>query len=502
MASHTTPRYNLNGNLVMMKSPQEPQKVKDPWTGTPAVTTRTQLLQNRKAETLPDPSFDLDNDGHVGNVDLFVSKRFDVDKDGKLNAIERANAEDALKNGFLNNFRIGLESIGSNSRLRTLQKRGVVVENDNYEKIKETYPMMRHTSLPVITSRTQLLNERKKMKNVAKPLDNIFRIETSMKKPDGYVENPKHTSIKDIKSEYNLSLRQKMGMTCREDIKPVQVLSTGYMKNPRYYSQKQMTDEKRKELLDNLHTKANYNYISREEHLLEREKYLISHNPIGSEGLTMHEIKEKQRLKTNDYNLKTFSNLSKGVHGRDLPTFYENKQEYWKEKAGYVLDPTQKSQTLVWLAKTKTAPIDKFRESDVTGKEVPISSHVINKKISREVTDKPNHVMPFGGYMPVEITESEYKISNVKYRMSTVVGYFLERAAEMGIDFHPTNEIIEKWDRTKTITAENTLAPNAELPNNAAVMIKNNVLRVTGAHNPLRTTGFINKPQPDTSKSN
>ena len=92
----------------------------------------------------------------------------------------------------------------------------------------------------------------------------------------------------------------------------------------------------------------------------------------------------------------------------------------------------------------------------MTGKEVPISPHVINKKISGEVTDKPNHVMPFGGYMPVEITESEYKSNKVKYRMSTVMGYFLERAAEMGIDFHATNEITEKWDRTKTITVENT----------------------------------------------
>ena len=64
---------------------REVQKAKDPWTGSPCVTTRTQLLQNRRAEALPDPSFDLDRDGHVGNMDLFVSKRFDLDKDGKLN---------------------------------------------------------------------------------------------------------------------------------------------------------------------------------------------------------------------------------------------------------------------------------------------------------------------------------------------------------------------------------------------------------------------------------
>ena len=497
-----SPRYNLSGSLVAVTSPREVQKAKDPWTGSPCVTTRTQLLQNRRAEALPDPSFDLDRDGHVGNMDLFVSKRFDLDKDGKLNDLERKNAEEALKNGFLNNFKIGLESVGCNSRLRTFQTRGVVVENDNCEKIKETYPMIRYASLPEITSRSQLLNERKNMKNAVKPFENIFRIDASLKIPDGYIEHPKHASIKEIKSEYSLGLRQKMGMTSREDIKPVQVLSTEYVKTPRYYSQNQMAEEKRKEMLENLHKKANYNHINREEKLLEREKYLISHNPIGSEGLTIHEIKEKQRLETNDYNLATFSNLSIGVHGKELPKFRDNKQEYWKEKAGYIIDPTHKSHTLVRLAKTKAAPLDRFCESDVTGREVPISPHVITKRNLGEVTDKPNHVIPFGGYMPVEFTDSEYKSNKVKYRMSTVMGYFLERAAEMGIDFHAPNENTDKWDKARTLTMDNIGPTNGELTNNAAALIKNNLMRATGTHNPLRTTGFINKTQPDTSKSN
>ena len=51
------------------------------------------------------------------------------------------------------------------------------MENDNCEKIKETYPMIRYASLPEITSRSQLLNERKNMKNAVKPFENIFRIE-------------------------------------------------------------------------------------------------------------------------------------------------------------------------------------------------------------------------------------------------------------------------------------------------------------------------------------
>ena len=43
-------------------------------------------------------SFDLDGDGIVGNRDLVISKLFDKDQDGKLNAAERAAADEAIRN--------------------------------------------------------------------------------------------------------------------------------------------------------------------------------------------------------------------------------------------------------------------------------------------------------------------------------------------------------------------------------------------------------------------
>ena len=46
----------------------------------------------------PDMSFDLDGDGVIGERDLIISKIFDKDGDGKLNEVERQNAENAIKN--------------------------------------------------------------------------------------------------------------------------------------------------------------------------------------------------------------------------------------------------------------------------------------------------------------------------------------------------------------------------------------------------------------------
>ena len=54
----------------------------------------------RRLADLPDPSFDLDGDGHVSTTDLFLAKRFDKDRDGKLNSEELATAKEALKSGY------------------------------------------------------------------------------------------------------------------------------------------------------------------------------------------------------------------------------------------------------------------------------------------------------------------------------------------------------------------------------------------------------------------
>ena len=60
--------------------------------------TLTEVRNNRRAEFVPDISFDLDGDGVVGNRDLVISKLFDKDGDGRLNTGERKNAVEAIKN--------------------------------------------------------------------------------------------------------------------------------------------------------------------------------------------------------------------------------------------------------------------------------------------------------------------------------------------------------------------------------------------------------------------
>ena len=61
---------------------------------------------------MPHHSFDLDGDGFVSATDLFLAKRFDADKDGKLNKEELSAAKKAIDEGYKDQFLFGLERAG------------------------------------------------------------------------------------------------------------------------------------------------------------------------------------------------------------------------------------------------------------------------------------------------------------------------------------------------------------------------------------------------------
>ena len=133
--SHLPPRFTRDGKEVEVKNDtvlarqrqslnetdMSMVKVPAQWTldnsqsGRKASTglmTQSKLLMQRKIADLPHASFDIDGDGHVSMTDLFLAKRFDADKDGKLNTEELAAAKEALNHGYKDQFMFGLERCG------------------------------------------------------------------------------------------------------------------------------------------------------------------------------------------------------------------------------------------------------------------------------------------------------------------------------------------------------------------------------------------------------
>ena len=124
--------------------------------------TKTQIDSEVNKRNIADPSYDLDGDGVVCAKDYFLAKRFDLDRDGKLNPLERKKAIAALQNGYEDNFRWNIEAAGSTMGSRIIQLRGKIIEGENFCPIGETYPthpLTKHT--PTVESVPELKAKRK-----------------------------------------------------------------------------------------------------------------------------------------------------------------------------------------------------------------------------------------------------------------------------------------------------------------------------------------------------
>lgn len=141
----------------------------------PEKMTKTKLLAERRAEMVPHISYDLDGDGFVGGRDYVVARRFDEGVKNYLTQSERKKAFDALKNvsklliltpflqGFEHNYTWDVEASGGGGRpYRIMQKRGAMVDAEDFADVTATYP--KHPMCDVVpdhANQTELIEHRK-----------------------------------------------------------------------------------------------------------------------------------------------------------------------------------------------------------------------------------------------------------------------------------------------------------------------------------------------------
>lgn len=124
--------------------------------------TLTKLLERRKREILPDLSYDLDGDGFVGGRDYVVARRFDEGFKNYLTEEEQAKVRKALQEGFEAKFVWNVEASGAQRPYRIMQKRGVIVDGDDYLPVTDTYPAHPIGEIkPELKTQTELLDHRK-----------------------------------------------------------------------------------------------------------------------------------------------------------------------------------------------------------------------------------------------------------------------------------------------------------------------------------------------------
>ena len=325
--------------------------------------SRTKLFERRKLEKVPDISYDLDNDGYVGARDYVLAKRFDRDNDGKLNEKERAEAYKSIKNNIEDNYVWNLDNQGSNRAYRILQKvknyllfililnfqRGQIIDAEDFLPIQGTYPKHPLSSkIPETKTLTEL--KQKRIQNVKNEIS-VKQKKYQDENPTVFVNEPikyhnksnEILTIKEKKAQINKLARLKCGLKeIPEELRTQHKIPTlDYVYDPKHKSAKDIKEALFRENQEMIEKNKKLDYKDEIQRLNAREDEIFAQLYTNEQRYTLNTLKEKRRKENLDYNLKTFSKQTIGVHGHELPKFSENEdfKEFWKYNEGYVENP-------------------------------------------------------------------------------------------------------------------------------------------------------------------
>ena len=479
--NHIPPKYDLYGYLKPpekrredMSVLQNKENIKLPWctqnSNKSGAMTRTELLQLRRKEKIPDISYDLDKDGYVGGRDLVLSKRFDLDKDGKLNEQEKKAAYEGIANNVEENYVWNVDNQGGKRQFRLLQKRGKFTDAEDFWPIRDTYPVHPLTNFKPHCATLSELKKLRKEENIKQINKNLSDYEEKnpsrllFSSNNNNLENnndinkkkPLYQSIQQIKDEKLKNARVKCGLEPQfvdnRDIKNHPGLE--YVYNPHFKTQREIKDSYKKESLEESKKLANIAHKSDIERLNEREDEIFAKLYLDKEGLTYSKIKDQKRREINEYNIKTFSSQALGVHGHELPKFSESEtnKEFWKLKDGYCENPKFQSQCEYLESIKYYKPpgeellLNEHRDEDPNWIDPFKRVHVLEAKYKKEnLITKLNNINIFKNFdpnnpKPIDLSQQKRHI----YRWTTLVNQFAPNKFKKGRFFDSLPEEGEK----------------------------------------------------------
>ena len=464
--NHVPPKYDIYGYLKPIDKRREDMSIlsnkdniKIPWceknSNVSGAMTRTELIAKRKKEKIPDISYDLDQDGYVGGRDYVIAKRYDIDNDGKLNEQEKKAAYEGIKNKIEENYVWNIDKLGGVRPLRLLQKRGKFIDAEDFLPITDTYPKHPITEIiPHCATFTELKKIRKQenIKNI-----NDKMVEWEKTHPtrfySGQLEGdsnksknpPKFTSVTQIKEEKDRNNRIKCGLnpeTTDNRNNTIKPPSLEYIYNPKHKTKGEIEEDFHKENFSESKKLSLKKHKSDVERLNEREDEIFANLYSTEERKTYTKIKEKSRKDANEYNIKTFSKQTLGVHGHDLPKFSENEKlkYFWKNKDDYCENPKFQSQREYLESIKYFKPpgedlyLNEHRDEDPKWID-PFKKehHPIPKKQEKEIITDLNRINIFNGFDPTIVKNFEYDPRHKHvYRWTSLVNQFAPNKFKKG----------------------------------------------------------------------
>ena len=486
--NHIPPKYDIYGYLKPLNKRFEDMsiltkkdEIKIPWceknSNLSGAMTRTELLNKRKKEKIPDISYDLDQDGYVGGRDYVIAKRFDVDNDGKLNEKEKAAAYEGIKNNIEANYIWNIDKLGGVRPLRLLQKRGKFIEAEDFLPIRDTYPKHPISDIiPKCATFTDLRNLRKKenIKNINDKMNDWEKTknERIAKEKENTTDSnlpkklPKYTSMIQIRAEKKRKQREKCGLNPevtdnRNNTKKPPSLE--YVYNPNHKTKKEIDDDFHKENYEESKKLSTKKHKSDIERLNEREDEIFANLYSTEDRKTYTKIKEKQKKEANEFNIKTFSKQTIGVHGHDLPKFSENEKLkfFWKNKEDYCENPKFKSQREY---------IESIKYYKPPGEDLYLNEHrdeapkwidpfkkehyPLEKKKERNIITNLNEINIFEGFDPKAAVNFEYNPRRKHIvRWTSIVNQFAPNKFKKGRFFDSLPEVKENKSEERDLFA-------------------------------------------------
>ena len=475
--THIPPKYTIEGYLKPPSKSKEnmnilnmKDQIKIPWneknSNASGAMTQTELLALRRKERVPDISYDLDKDGYVGGRDFVIAKRFDLDGDGKLNEQEKKAAYEGLANNIEDNYYWNVDNRIGAKNFRLLQKRGKIIDAEDFLPVRDTYPKHPLSDVKPAYATFTELKEKRKAQTKKEINDKIKKWEEE--NPTKFINeeqdlanltrvHPKYTSIQQIKDEEHRNARIKCGLepveTHIKDIHHDPTLE--YVYNPKHKTKGDLEKEIKRENLEESKKLMNMNHKDEVARLNEREDEIFSKMYSNEDRKTFTKIKEQRRKETNEYNIKTFSKQTIGVHGHELPKFSESEKmkEWWKFKDGYVENPKCQSWTEFTEAIKYFKPpgedllLNEHRDEEPNWVDpfkrvhVPLPKENKDDKLIIKINNL-NHFKGFDHNHPQPIDFNETRQQHI-YRWTTLVNQFAPNKFKKGRFFDSIDEAKE-----------------------------------------------------------
>ena len=301
--------------------------------------------------------------------------------------------------------------------------------------------------------------EKIKKEKLSKNYENMKNVDLPKKKP-------KYTSITQIKEEKIKQERIKCGLspyTSDNRNNTINPPSLEYIYNPKHKTKKEIDDDYHKENFSESKKLANKKHKTDVERLNEREDEIFANLYSTEERKTYTKIKEKIKKEANDYNIKTFSKQTLGVHGHDLPQFSknENLKFFWKNKEDYCENPKYKSQREY---------LESIKYYKPPGEDLYLNEHraesprwidpfkkehyPLEKKKERKIITNLNEINIFSNFDPNEVRELDYntKPKHVA-RWTSLVNQFAPNKFKKGRFFDSLPEQKENKSDEKDVFA-------------------------------------------------